>query len=226
MLPRLDLELVPGRTVALVGATGAGKTTVAKLIARFHDPSGGAVLLDGVDLREISEADLQARVILVTQENHLFSGTVAENIGLGVTDPAAIRRAAEAVGLHEHIAALPSGYDTEVGRHGVRLSAGHRQLIGFARVFLADPAVLVLDEATSRLDRSSEQTVQRALTTVLGRRTTLVIAHRLSTVLMADRVLVLDAGRVVEDGPPETLIAQGEQFSSLHENWQRSTSAR
>lgn len=155
---------------------------------------------------------------------HLFSGTIAENIGLGVTDPVLVRRAAEAVGLHDHVTRLPDAYETEVGRNGTRLSAGHRQLVGFARVLLANPSVLVLDEATSRLDSTSERTVQRALDVVLRGGTALVIAHRLSTVLMADRVLVLDNGQVVEDGSPADLIAQGGRFTALHENWQSSTS--
>lgn len=224
VLPGLTLTIPAGQTVALVGATGAGKSTVAKLVARFHDPTAGTISLDGVDLREIADADLRRAVVMVTQENHLFSGSVADNIRFGRPDAsdAEVVAAARAIGAHGFITALPDGYDTDVRRRGGRLSAGQRQLVAFARAFLADPAVLILDEATSSLDIPSERLVQRALRTVLADRTALVIAHRLSTVEIADRVLVLDGGRVVEDGPPSTLIAGGGRYAALHQQWRDS----
>jgi ABC-type multidrug transport system fused ATPase/permease subunit len=224
ILHRLDLHLPAGQTVAVVGATGAGKSTVAKLVARFYDPSEGTVTLDGVDLREITDDDLRRAVVMVTQENFLFSGTVADNIGFG--RPGAgreeIEAAARAIGADGFIRALPHGYDTDVRKRGGRLSAGQRQLVAFARAFLADPAVLILDEATSSLDIPSERLVQRALRTILADRTAIVIAHRLSTVEIADRVLVLDHGGVVEDGPPADLVAGGGRYARLHQQWRDS----
>jgi ABC-type multidrug transport system fused ATPase/permease subunit len=224
VLPRLDLTIPAGQTVALVGETGAGKSTIAKLVTRFYDPVDGAVSLDGVDLRSLAEPDLRQAVVMVTQENFLFSGTVAENIEFG--RPGASRdeveAAARAIGADTFIRALPHGYDTEVRKRGGRLSAGQRQLVAFARAFLADPAVLILDEATSSLDLPSERAVQRALRLVLADRTAIVIAHRLSTVEIADRVLVLDGGRVIEDGPPSSLIDAGGHYAALHAQWRDS----
>ena len=222
VLPDLDLTVPAGQTLALVGTTGAGKTTLAKLATRFYDPTGGRVLLDGVDLRALSSDTLRDRVVMVTQENYLFSGTVADNIRFG--RPSAgideVVAAARALGAHDFISALPEGYDTPVSNRGGRLSAGQRQLVAFARAFLADPAVLILDEATSSLDVPSERLVQRALRTVLAGRTAVIIAHRLSTVEIADRVIVMEHGRIVEDGPPADLIAGGAgHFSDLHQAW-------
>jgi ATP-binding cassette subfamily B protein len=225
VLHEIELRVPAGQTVALVGATGAGKSTIAKLISRFYDPTSGVVRLDGVDLREIGESDLREAIVMITQDGFLFSGSVADNIAFG--RPTASRedvvQAARSVGAHEFIRALPDGYDTDVRKRGGRLSAGQRQLVAFARAFLADPAVLILDEATSSLDVPTERAVQRALRTVLRNRTALIIAHRLSTVEIADRVLVLDAGRVVEDGPPDVLVASGAgEFAALHSSWRDS----
>ncbi|MSZ77208.1 MAG: ATP-binding cassette domain-containing protein [Actinobacteria bacterium] len=222
VLPDLDLVVPAGQTVALVGTTGAGKTTLAKLATRFYDPTGGRILLDDVDLRELSSDTLRSGVVMVTQENYLFSGTIADNIRFGRPGASLddVVAATTALGAHDFIAAMPEGYDTDVANQGGRLSAGQRQLVAFARAFLADPAVLILDEATSSLDVPSERLVQRALRTVLAGRTAVIIAHRLSTVEIADRVLVMEHGRIVEDGSPADLIAGGDgRFSDLHQAW-------
>jgi ABC-type multidrug transport system fused ATPase/permease subunit len=222
VLPDLSFSVPAGQTIALVGTTGAGKTTIAKLIARFYDPTSGSVTLDGIDLRDLSQAELRRHVVMVTQENFMFDGTVADNIRFGRPDATddEVHSAAAAVGADRFIDALPDGYDTDVAKRGGRLSAGQRQLVAFARAFLADPAVLILDEATSSLDIPSERMVQRALETVLADRTALVIAHRLSTVQVADRVLVLEHGRIVEDGAPDDLIGRtGGRYAALHRAW-------
>ncbi|GEM29339.1 ABC transporter [Nocardia neocaledoniensis NBRC 108232] len=224
VLPEFDLEIPAGQVVALVGATGAGKSTLAKLLTRFYDPSGGTITLDGVDLRELADPELRRHIVMVTQEAYLFSGTIADNIRLGRPDAtdAEVTAAARAVGLDAFVRSLPDGYATDVRTRGGRLSAGQRQLVAFARVFLADPAVIVLDEATSSLDIPGERLVQHALETLLRGRTAVIIAHRLSTVAIADRVLVLDAGRVVEDGAPAELIAGQGRFAGLHAAWRDS----
>ncbi|HLS12993.1 MAG TPA: ABC transporter ATP-binding protein [Beutenbergiaceae bacterium] len=224
VLPALDLHIPAGQTIALVGHTGAGKSTVAKLIARFYDVTSGSLTLDGVDLRKVSGADLRRAVVMVTQEAYLFSGTVRDNIALARPDASEeeVHAAARAVGADGFIEELPDGYDTDVNKRGGRVSSGQRQLISFARAFLADPAVLILDEATSSLDIPGERMVQHGLQSLLHDRTALIIAHRLSTVAIADRVLVMADGAVVEDGTPEELIAGTGQFAALHTAWRDS----
>ncbi|MFJ8052013.1 ABC transporter ATP-binding protein [Streptomyces luteogriseus] len=224
VLPTFDLTLPAGQTVAVVGSTGAGKSTLAKLLARFYDPSDGRVLLDGVDLRDLAVPELRRGVVMVTQEAFLFSGTVADNIAIGRPDATReeIEQAAKEIGAHDFISTLPDGYDTDVRKRGGRISAGQRQLVAFARALLADPAVLILDEATSSLDVPGERAVQRAMTTVLKGRTAVVIAHRLSTVEIADRVLVMEHGRIVEDGGPAELIEGTGRFADLHRAWRDS----
>lgn len=224
IMDRFDLDIKAGQTVAVVGQTGAGKSTLAKLIARFYDLRSGSLTLDGVEIKDLSNQELRRHVVMVTQEAFLFSGSVAENIALGRPGASLheIQEAAKAVGAHEFILDLPDGYDTDVNKRGGRVSAGQRQLISFARAFLADPAVLILDEATSSLDIPSERAVQHGLQTLLGNRTALIIAHRLSTVQIADRVLVVHGGQIVEDGTPEELIAAEGRFAALHRAWEDS----
>jgi ATP-binding cassette subfamily B protein len=224
ILPDFDLHIPAGQTIALVGSTGAGKSTLAKLMARFYDPTQGSVKLDGTDLRRLHPEDLRRAIVMVTQEAYLFSGSVAENIALGKPDATfeEIQRAARAVGADPFIRALPDGYDTDVNKRGGRVSAGQRQLLSFARAFLADPAVLILDEATASLDIPSERLVQEGLTTLLADRTAVIIAHRLSTVAIADRVLVMEHGRIVEDGIPADLIGGTGRFAKLHAAWRES----
>nr|WP_258027613.1 ABC transporter ATP-binding protein [Curtobacterium sp. BH-2-1-1] len=224
VLPEFDLHIPAGQTIALVGSTGAGKSTLAKLMARFYDPSQGSVKLDGVDLRDLDTKDMRRAIVMVTQEAYLFSGTVADNIALGKpgASRSEIESAAKAVGAHEFIMALPDGYDTDVNKRGGRVSAGQRQLLSFARAFIADPKVLILDEATASLDIPSERLVQEGLETLLADRTAVIIAHRLSTVAIAHRVLVMEYGRIVEDGTPDDLIAGTGRFAQLHAAWRDS----
>lgn len=220
-LNETSLRIEPGTTVALVGATGAGKSTIAKLVARFYDVSSGQVRIDGVDIRQLADVQLRREVLMLTQEVFLFSTSVLENIRMG--NPQAsdeqVKAAAKAVGADAFIERLRDGYESQLGRGGITLSAGQRQLVSFARVFLANPRVLILDEATASLDIPSERAVQAALHTVLAGRTALVIAHRLSTVLGADRVLVIHEGSVVEDGSPQQLIASGGRFAAMYTSW-------
>ena len=220
-LKETTLRIEPGTTVALVGATGAGKSTIAKLVARFYDVSAGQVRIDGVDVRQLADGQLRREVLMLTQEVFLFSASILENIRMG--NPQAsdeqVKAAAKAVGADAFIERLREGYESQLGRGGITLSAGQRQLVSFARVFLANPRVLILDEATASLDIPSERAVQAALRTVLAGRTALVIAHRLSTVLGADRVLVIHEGSVMEDGSPQQLIASGGRFAAMYASW-------
>ncbi len=224
VLHEFSLDIPAGQTIALVGTTGAGKSTLAKLVSRFYDPTTGTVRLDGVNLRDIRDEDLRNAIVMVTQEAYLFSGSVADNIALGKPDATIeeIRDAARAVGADEFIMALPDGYDTDVNKRGGRVSAGQRQLISFARAFISSPRVLILDEATASLDIPSERLVQHGLKTLLAGRTAIIIAHRLSTVSIADRVLVMEHGRIIEDDTPAKLIAGTGKFAKMHKAWRDS----
>jgi ATP-binding cassette, subfamily B, bacterial len=224
VLEHMSLEIPAGQTVALVGPTGAGKSTTARLVARFYDPNHGRITIDGVDLRDLPSAELRNAIVMVTQENFLFSGSVADNIAFGKPNATReeIERAAGVVGAHPFIEALPEGYDSDIKKRGGRLSAGQQQLVALARAFIADPAVIIFDEATSSIDMPSERLIQRALEVVLRDRTAFIIAHRLATVEIADRVLVIDDGRVIEDGSPIELLRQGGRWARLHEAWEES----
>jgi len=221
VLHGIELDVPAGTTVALVGHTGAGKSTIAKLIARFYDPTLGAIILDGVDLREVRQESLRRQLGIVPQEGFLFAGTLAQNIAFG--RPEASREevvaAAAAVGADEFVSALPEGYDTELGERGYRLSLGQRQLVAFARALLADPRILILDEATSSVDIGAEQRIERALRRLLHGRTAFIIAHRLSTIRNANTIVVLDGGRIVEQGSHEDLLARGGEYADLYGSW-------
>jgi ABC-type multidrug transport system fused ATPase/permease subunit len=225
-LEHVDLTIPPGQTVALVGATGAGKSTFAKLVARFYDPSAGRVLVDGVDLRDVQIHSLRSQMGVVPQEAFLFSGTIGENIGFGRPDatPEEIAAAAGAVGA-DFVMRLPHGLDTEVGERGAQLSAGQRQLVAFARALIADPRILILDEATSNVDLHTETRIEEGLRRLLANRTALVIAHRLSTIRQAGRIVVLDGGRVVEQGSHDELLAAGGAYEALYRDWAQQAAA-
>jgi ATP-binding cassette subfamily B protein len=221
VLHGLELDVPAGTTVALVGHTGAGKSTIAKLLARFYDPREGRITIDGHDLRDVTQASLRSQLGIVPQEGFLFSGTVAENIAFGRPDASRqeVEAAAAAVGADAFVRELPEGFDTDLGERGFRLSLGQRQLVAFARALLADPRILILDEATSSVDIGTERRIERGLRTLLAGRTAFVIAHRLSTIRGADLIVVLDHGRVVEQGTHEQLIAGGGTYTRLYGDW-------
>lgn len=218
VLQNIRLDVHPGETVALVGKTGAGKSTLVKLVSRFHDPTQGSVLVDGHDLRQVTQHSLRSQMGIVLQDPFLFSGSIAENIRFGKLDAtdSEVLAAAQAIGAHEFITKLHSGYDTPVEEGGVALSVGQRQLISFARALLADPRILILDEATSSIDTQTEHQIQKALATLLRGRTAFVIAHRLSTIVHADRIIVIHDGRLVEQGTHAELIQQKGLYYQLY----------
>ena len=222
VLHALDIAIAAGTTVALVGATGAGKSTVIKLLARFYDPDQGTVLIDGHDLRKVTMRSLREQLAVVPQEAFLFSGSILDNIRFSrpSADPAEVKRIARIVGVHEFVEALPQGYDTEVHEGGAGLSTGQRQLISFARALLADPRVLILDEATSSVDAESERRIERAMEVLFSGRTSVIVAHRLSTVRYADEILVIDGGRVIERGAHDQLVALGGSYARYYAEWE------
>ena len=226
-LDDIDLTIAPGETVALVGATGAGKSTFAKLVARFYDPTLGRVVIDGTDVRDVTYESLRSQLGIVPQEAFLFSGSVHSNIAFGAPEAtdAEIESAARAVGAHEFISALEHGYQTEIGERGTQLSAGQRQLVAFARAMIADPRILVLDEATSNVDLHTESRIEHGLRRLLAGRTAIVLAHRLSTIKDASRIVVLAGGRIVEQGTHDELLAAAGAYAKLYRDWSQASVA-
>jgi ATP-binding cassette subfamily B protein len=221
VLHGIDLNVTAGTTVALVGHTGAGKSTIGKLLARFYDPVEGAIMIDGTDLREVTQSSLRRQLGIVPQEGFLFAGTVAENIAFGRPDatPRQIVAAAQTVGAHDFVLRLENGYETQLQERGTRLSLGQRQLVAFARALLADPRILILDEATSSVDIGTERRIEQALRSLLADRTSFIIAHRLSTIRDADLIVVLEHGRLIEQGSHDELMARRGLYTSLYGDW-------
>jgi ATP-binding cassette subfamily B protein len=221
VLHGLDLDVSAGTTVALVGHTGAGKSTIAKLLARFYDPREGRITIDGHDLRDVTQDSLRRQLGIVPQEGFLFAGTVTDNIKFGRPDatPEQVVQAAQTVGAHDFILRLEDGYDTELQERGSRLSLGQRQLVALARALLADPRILILDEATSSVDIGTERKIERALRLLLAGRTAFIIAHRLSTIRDADLIVVLEHGQIVEQGTHDELLAKRGLYTSLYGDW-------
>ncbi len=222
VLHDVTLTIPAGGTVALVGATGAGKSTVIKLLARFYDPQAGEVLIDGHDVRNVTQRSLREQLAVVPQEAFLFSGSVLDNIRFArpTASDDEVKRVARIVGVHDFVEGLPDGYDTEVQEGGSALSTGQRQLISFARALLADPRILILDEATSSVDAESERRIERAMEVLFSGRTSIIVAHRLSTVRYADEIVVVDGGRIVERGTHDELVAAGGRYAGLYRDWE------
>ena len=222
VLHDVGLRIPAGLTVALVGATGAGKSTVIKLLARFYDPQAGQVLIDGHDLRDVTQRSLREQLAVVPQEAFLFSGSVLDNIRFARPDASdeEVKRVSRIVGVHAFVEDLSDGYDTDVQEGGSALSTGQRQLVSFARALLADPRILILDEATSSVDAESERRIERAMEVLLSGRTSIIVAHRLSTVRYADDIVVVDGGRIVERGTHDELVAAGGRYAGLYRDWE------
>ncbi len=223
VLPDFSLDIRPGETVALVGHTGAGKSSIAKLITRFYEFQGGQILIDGRDIRALHLGEYRQQIGLVPQEPYLFSGTVRDNIRYGrpEADDEAVRQAAQQISQGEWLGALPAGLDTDVGERGSSLSMGQRQLVALARVILKDPAIFILDEATASIDPFTETQIQEGLDEIMQQRTAVVIAHRLSTVKHADRIIVMQQGQIIEEGDHDSLMAQGGHYAELYDTYFR-----